>query len=458
MRYKEGQKSKTVVALDIGTTKICVMVGRRNDYGSIEILGVGKVASEGVRRGVVANIDKTVRSIEEAVIQAEKSAGVEIIDLYVGIAGQHIKSLQHQGILTLADADKEISRSDLKTLLDDMYRLALPPGDKILHILPQEYTVDDEEGILDPVGMCGHRLIGNFHVVTGQLSAHKNIERCVEKAGLKVDDFVLEPIASAAAVLSEAEREAGVALVDIGGGTTDITIFQEGIIRHTAVVPFGGDVITGDIKEGCTVMYDQAEKLKRKFGSALADSMADNRIITIPGFNGRDHKEISERNLAMIIQARMEEIFELVKMEIKKSGYERRLIGGIVLTGGGALLNKIEQLAELRTGMSARIGYPVDHIATRQRDDVSSPVFATAIGLIIHGLAAPETRDETDKLINVKPQADVPKMDMPVEQAEATTEPEDVIENSRSKKTSWIDKFVTNAKEFFEAAPDKDFY
>lgn len=458
MRYKEGQKSKTVVALDIGTTKICVMVGRRNDYGSIEILGVGKVASEGVRRGVVANIDKTVRSIEEAVIQAEKSAGVEIMDVYVGIAGQHIKSLQHQGILTLADADKEITKSDLKTLLDDMYRLALPPGDKILHILPQEYTVDDEEGILDPVGMCGHRLIGNFHVVTGQLSAHKNIERCVEKAGLKVDDFVLEPIASAAAVLSEAEREAGVALVDIGGGTTDITIFQEGIIRHTAVVPFGGDVITGDIKEGCTVMHEQAEKLKRKFGSALADSMADNRIITIPGFNGRDHKEISERNLAMIIQARMEEIFELVKMEIKKSGYERKLIGGIVLTGGGALLCKIEQLAELRTGMSARIGYPVDHIATRQRDDVSSPVFATAIGLIIHGLAAPETRDETDKLVNVKPQADAPKMEVPVLQPEPVEEKEEVTDEAQGRKSSWFDKFVTNAKEFFEAAPDKDFY
>jgi len=433
MRYREIQKSKTVVALDIGTTKICVMVGRRNEYGSIEILGVGKVASEGVRRGVVANIDKTVRSIEEAVIQAEKSAGMEIIEVYAGIAGQHIKSLQHQGILTLADADKEIAKSDLQTLLDDMYRLALPPGDKILHILPQEYTVDDEEGILDPVGMCGHRLIGNFHVVTGQLSAHKNIERCVEKAGLKV---------------------AGVALVDIGGGTTDITIFQEGIIRHTAVVPFGGDVITADIKEGCTVMYEQAEKLKKKFGSALAECIVDNRIITIPSFNGRDYKEISEKNLSLIIQARMEEILELVRVEIKKSGYERKLIGGIVLTGGGALLSKVDLLAEYRTGMSARVGLPIEHIASRQRDDVSSPIYATAIGLIIHGLSTPDEIDETDKMVNtkapemMKADADAPKV--------MAAEPEHEHAEERSGP-KWYDKLLNKTKEFFEATPDQDF-
>ena len=451
MRYREIQKSKTVVALDIGTTKICVMVGRRNEYGSIEILGVGKVASEGVRRGVVANIDKTVRSIEEAVIQAEKSAGMEIIEVYAGIAGQHIKSLQHQGILTLADADKEIAKSDLQTLLDDMYRLALPPGD---NILPQEYTVDDEEGILDPVGMCGHRLIGNFHVVTGQLSAHKNIERCVEKAGLKVADFVLEPIASAAAVLSEEEKEAGVALVDIGGGTTDITIFQEGIIRHTAVVPFGGDVITADIKEGCTVMYEQAEKLKKKFGSALAECIVDNRIITIPSFNGRDYKEISEKNLSLIIQARMEEILELVRVEIKKSGYERKLIGGIVLTGGGALLSKVDLLAEYRTGMSARVGLPIEHIASRQRDDVSSPIYATAIGLIIHGLSTPDEIDETDKMVNTKApdmkkvESDAPKV--------VAAEPEHEHAEERSGP-KWYDKLLNKTKEFFEATPDQDF-
>jgi len=454
MKYREIQKSKTVVALDIGTTKICVMVGRRNEFGSIEILGVGKVASEGVRRGVVANIDKTVRSIEEAVIQAEKSAGMEILEVYAGIAGQHIKSLQHQGILTLADADKEITKSDLQTLLDDMYRLALPPGDKILHILPQEYTVDDEEGILDPVGMCGHRLIGNFHVVTGQLSAHKNIERCVEKAGLKVADFVLEPIASAAAVLSEEEKEAGVALVDIGGGTTDITIFQEGIIRHTAVVPFGGDVITADIKEGCTVMYEQAEKLKKKFGSALAECIVDNRIITIPSFNGRDYKEISEKNLSLIIQARMEEILELVRVEVKKSGYERKLIGGIVLTGGGALLSKVDLLAEYRTGMSARVGLPIEHISSRQRDDVSSPIYATAIGLIIHGLASPETEEEatTNTMIATK-STEAPKEKM----VQAMVNEESPEHNEDRNGPKWYDKILIKTREFFETEPDQDF-
>ena len=301
--------------------------------------------------------------------------------------------------------------------------------------------------------MCGHRLIGNFHVVTGQLSAHKNIERCVEKAGLKVADFVLEPIASAAAVLSEEEKEAGVALVDIGGGTTDITIFQEGIIRHTAVVPFGGDVITADIKEGCTVMYEQAEKLKKKFGSALAECIVDNRIITIPSFNGRDYKEISEKNLALIIQARMEEILELVRVEIKKSGYERKLIGGIVLTGGGALLNKVDLLAEYRTGMSARVGLPIEHIASRQRDDVSSPIYATAIGLIIHGLSTPDEVDETDKLVNTKaPEAVKTEPEMPKVQAEP--EPE-MHEKQRGNK--WIDNILTKTKEFFEATPDQDF-
>ena len=253
--------------------------------------------------------------------------------------------------------------------------------------------------------------------------------------------------------MSEEEKEAGVALVDIGGGTTDITIFQEGIIRHTAVVPFGGDVITADIKEGCTVMYEQAEKLKKKFGSALAECIVDNRIITIPSFNGRDYKEISEKNLALIIQARMEEILELVRVEIKKSGYERKLIGGIVLTGGGALLNKVDLLAEYRTGMSARVGLPIEHIASRQRDDVSSPIYATAIGLIIHGLSTPDEVDETDKLVNTKaPEAVKTEPEMPKVQAEP--EPE-MHEKQRGNK--WIDNILTKTKEFFEATPDQDF-
>lgn len=428
-----------VVALDIGTTKICVIVGRKNEMGRIEVLGWGRVPSEGVRRGVVANIDRTVQGISNAVDAAEKMANMEIRDTQVGIAGQHIKSLQHQGILTLADADKEINPSDIQLLMEDMHKLALPPGDKILHIIPQEYAVDSEEGIVDPVGMCGHRLYGNFHVITGQMTAYNNITRCVERAGLNVSALTLEPIASAAAVLSEEEKEAGVALVDIGGGTTDITIFQEGIIRHTAVVPFGGDVITRDIKEGCTVMYDQAEKLKIKFGSALAEEIVDNRIITIPGLKGRDPKEISEKNLSRIIQARLEEILDLVLWEIKRSGYDRKLIAGMVLTGGGALLKNIAALAEYHTGLGTRIGHPTEHLASGYRDEMSSPIYATAIGLLIHGI---EMQEKVPMAVTAE-----------IEEEKSNDQDEPKPSRFGSKL---IERMFAKTKEFLEATPDSE--
>ncbi|MEL6989040.1 MAG: cell division protein FtsA, partial [Bacteroidota bacterium] len=321
-----------VVALDIGTTKVCAIAGRKNEYDKLEILGVGKVDSEGVRRGVVANIDKTVKAISDAIAIASRNSKTEIEKVHVGIAGQHIKSLQHRGILTRDNAQQEIQKEDIERLIKDMYKLVLPPGDQILHVIPQEFTIDNEQGITDPIGMAGIRLEANFHIITGQITASKNILRCVKKANLEVVDMTLEPIASASAVLTKQEKEAGVVLVDIGGGTTDITIFQEGIIRHTAVIPFGGNVITKDIKEGCTVMHDQAEKLKVKFGSALAEEIVDNRIITIPGIRNRAPKEIKEKNLALMIQARIEEILDYVMWEIKKSSYERKLIAGIVLT------------------------------------------------------------------------------------------------------------------------------
>ena len=299
-----------VVALDIGTTKVCAIAGFRDDYGKIEIVGYGTVPSEGVSKGVVSNIDKTVKAIKESVEIAERNAMVKFNDVQVGVAGQHIKSLHHHGLLVRQDSTSEIQEADVDKLIKDMHKLVLPPGDKILHVIPQEFIVDNENNIMDPVGMSGIRLEANFHIITGQVNASKNIYRCVEKAGLKVANMTLEPIASASAVLSKEEKEAGVALVDIGGGTTDITIFKDGIIRHTAVIPFGGNVVTTDIQEGCQVMRDQAEKLKVKFGSAVADEVVDNRVIIIPGFRGRDPKEISEKNLSRIIQARMEEIFE----------------------------------------------------------------------------------------------------------------------------------------------------
>jgi cell division protein FtsA len=372
-----------VVGLDIGTTKIVCMVGRKNEFNKIEVLGIGKSESLGVTRGVVSNIEKTVSAIREAVEEAEDNAGVNIRVVNVGIAGQHIKSLQHRGVHTRKSAADEINQLDIDALIEDMYKLVMQPGEEIIHVLPQEYIVDNEQGIKEPIGMSGVRLEANFHIITGQISAAKNIHRCVTKADLEVDDLILEPLASAEAVLSDEEKEAGVALVDIGGGTTDIAIFHEGIIRHTAVIPFGGNIITEDIKTGCTIMKKQAEQLKVKFGSALGSESQANEIVCIPGLRGRDPREISVKNLAHIIQARMEEIIEQVYYEIKNSGFEKQLIGGIVLTGGGAMLKNISQLTEYLTGMDTRVGHPTEHVANSE--GVTNPIYATSVGLIIKG-------------------------------------------------------------------------
>ncbi|MEI6412190.1 MAG: cell division protein FtsA [Bacteroidota bacterium] len=434
------QPSDVVVALDIGTTKVCCLAGKKNAHGKLEIIGVGKVESVGVLRGVVSNIEKTVNAIREAVDIAERQAKMKFSVVQVGIAGQHIKSLQHRGVIMRETDHSEIGKRDVDRLKSDMYKLVLPPGDKIIHVFEQEFTVDSEQGITDPIGMCGVRLEANFHIITGQITAVNNIYRCVEKAGLKVSDLMLEPIASSDAVLSDEEKQAGVVLVDIGGGTTDVTIFHEGIIRHTAVIPFGGNVITADIKEGCTVMQPQAEKLKVKFGSALANEVFDNRIITIPGLKGREHKEISEKNLARIIQARMEEILDYVLWEVRRSGYERKLIGGIVLTGGGALMGHIEKLAEYHTGMSCRIGIPVEHLAHGYTESVSSPIFSTAIGLLLRGLQ------------------DVEAGRITVAETKPVAEPVSEPSNAEEKSAGWLDSVFRKTKEWFEAEPDVDFH
>ncbi len=378
-------KSEIVVGLDIGTTKIAAIVGRRNEFGKIEILGMGRADSVGVARGVVLNIDQTVQSIKAAVAEAAGKSGVNIKVVNVGIAGQHIKSHQHRGIKTRANVETEISQNDVDALIDDMFKLVMLPGEEIIHVLPQEYIIDNEQGIKNPIGMAGIRLEANFHIITGQIAAIKNIYKCVEKAGLQVVDLTLEPLASADAVLSEEEKEAGVVLVDIGGGTTDVAIFQDGIIRHTAVIPFGGNVITEDIKEGCSIIKNQAELLKIKFGSALASENQENEIVSIPGLRGRPHKEISIKNLSHIIQARMDEIIEHVYYEIKNSGFEKKLIAGIVVTGGGAQLKHITQSVEYITGMDTRIGYPNEHLA-KGAEEVTSPMYATSVGLVMKEL------------------------------------------------------------------------
>lgn len=390
--------SKIIVGLDIGTTKIACFVGRKNEHGKIEILSMGKSESLGVTRGMVANIEKTVQSIKLAVAEAQERVEGELTVrvVNVGIAGQHIKSLQHRGIHTRQHIDIEIAQKDIDALVEDMYKLVMQPGEAIITVLPQEYIVDNEQGIKDPIGMLGRRLEANFHIITGQIGASMNITKCVEKSGLEVKEIILEPIASADAVLSDEEKEAGVVLVDIGGGTTDIAIFHEGIIRHTAVIPFGGNVITEDIKEGCTIMRKQAEKLKVKYGSALASESQENEVVCIPGLRGRDPKEITLRNLASIIQARMEEIIELVHYEIANSGYSKKLIGGIVVTGGGSQLKHITQLFEYITGMDTRVGYPTEHLAnTNKIENLTSPMYATGIGLVMKGFEALEKNQQT---------------------------------------------------------------
>lgn len=390
--------SEIIVGLDIGTTKIAVIVGRKNEFGKIEILGHGKTPSIGVRRGVVANIDNTVQSIKDAVAEASQKSGVEIKYVNVGIAGQHIKSLQHRGSLMRKESDVEISQDDIDNLCNSMYNLNMTPGEEIIEVIPQDYSIDGDHGIREPIGICGSSLEANFHIIVGQTAAAKNIYRCVRRAGLEVVDLILEPIASAESVLSEDEKEAGVVLVDIGGGTSDIAIFHENVIRHTAVVPLGGNIITEDIKQGCSIVKKNAEELKVKFGSALAVENREEEIVTIPGLPGRQPKEISMKNLASIIQARMEEIVEYIYFEIKNSGYEKKLFGGIVLTGGGALLKHIAQLVEFKTGMDTRIGYPNEHLANDVSADIASPMYSTGIGLVIVGIDRYEKEKEKEKL------------------------------------------------------------
>ena len=372
-----------VVGLDIGTTKISLMVGKMNEYKKLEIVAQGKSESYGVSRGIVANIDRTVESIKEAINQASQHYNIN--EVYVGIAGQHIKSLQHRGEIVRDDVENEINISDMKKLKENMFKLITIPGEEVIHVIPQEYTVDGEDGIQDPRGMAGIKLSANFHVITAQVGAVRNIIRCVEKAGLRTKELILEPFASALATLDEDELREGVALVDIGGGTTDVAIFLDKVIRHTAVIPFGGNVITKDIKTGLSILEKQAELLKVKFGSAVHSDDHDNVMVSIPGLRGREPKEISVKNLTEIISARMKEIIDLVYHQIKVSGYEDKLMTGIVLTGGGAQLRNLNQLVSFITGMEARVGYPNEHLGNESKDNVTSPMYSTGTGLVMKG-------------------------------------------------------------------------
>jgi len=381
------ESNNLFVGLDIGTTKIVAMIGSLNEYNKLKIIGIGKSKSLGVHRGVVNNITQTIQSIQSAVSEAEADSAEKIDKVIVGIAGQHIRSLQHSDYITRANSDQVINEDDLEKLINQVYKLVMLPGEEIIHVLPQEYKVDGQGEIKEPIGMFGGRLEANFHVVVGQVSSIKNIARCIKSAGIDFEGITLEPIASSDAVLSQEEKEAGVALIDIGGGTTDLAIFKDGIIRHTSVIPFGGNVITEDIKEGCSIIEKQAELLKIKFGSAWPGENKENEIVSIPGLRGRDPKEITLKNLSKIIHARVVEIIEQVYIEIKNYGHEeqkKKLIGGIVLTGGGSQLKHLKQLVEYITGMDTRLGYPSEHLAGNNSIEISSPMYATAVGLVMN--------------------------------------------------------------------------
>ena len=379
--------NKFSVGLDIGTTKIVAMVGEKNQFNKIKVLGVGKSQSLGVHRGVVNNITQTIQSIKIAIDEAQTKSGIEIKDVAVGIAGQHIRSLQHSDYITRENPDEVINNDDIDTLIDQVYKLVMLPGEEIIHVLPQDFKVDGQSEIKEPIGMYGSRLEANFHIVVGQVSSIRNIGKCIKSSGLEMGDITLEPLASSDAVLSFEEKDAGVALIDIGGGTTDVAIFKDGIIKHTAVIPFGGNVITEDIKEGCSIIGNQAEQLKIKFGSAWPGENKDSDIVSIPGIRGRDPKEISLKTLSKIINARVVEIIEQAYLEIKNYGHEdskKKLIAGIVLTGGGSQLRHLKQLVEYITGMDTRIGYPGEHLSGDSNE--FNPIYSTAVGLLMKAI------------------------------------------------------------------------
>ena len=424
---------KIVAAVDIGTTKIVSLVGRLNEQGKLEVLGINQTPSKGVKRGVVLNIEETVNAIQTTSSEAIEQSEIKFNEVFVGIAGQHIKSVKNRGYINRDSYDDEITRNDLQNLIDDMHKIPVDVGEEILHVLPQSYIVDNETGVKNPVGMFGKRLEANFHIVIGQISSARNIEKCINRVGLDVKQLVLEPLASSAAVLTDDEKEAGVALVDIGGGTTDVAVYYDDVIRHTAVIPFGGNVITRDIKEGCAILQRQAESLKVQFGSALGDLAQEDKVVTIPGISGREPKEISFRSLAFIIQSRMEEIIDAVSFEIENSGYMDKLSAGIVLTGGGSMLKHLNQLVKFKTGMDVRLGFPGEMLAVDSADEINQPMYSTSVGLLLKGL---EYYNEKEEEMTIK---------KPLEEEEPEAQ-EEQVEEKKARKGMKKGKILENLK------------
>ncbi len=448
-----------IVGLDIGTTKIAVIAGRKNEFGKLEILGFGRANSNGVKHGQVLNIDETIKAIKTALENCYASnPNLEINEVYVGIAGHHIKSLQTRGDIVRHDTENEISQREIDQLISDQYKTYIPAGDQIIDVIPQEYTVDNFQNIPDPIGYSGVKVGANFHIITGDKNAIRNINRSVEKAGLITKDLVLQPLASAAAVMCDHDLEAGVAIVDIGGGTTDLAVFYEGILKHTAVIPFGGENITNDIKTGLGVLKTQAEQMKVQFGSALSDEAKSNAFITIPGLRGMAPKEISVKNLAGIIQARMSEIMDFVSYHLKQVGLDNRLLnGGVILTGGGSQLKHLIQLTEYVTGLNARIGYPNEHLASGHIEELAKPMYSTCLGLILKGYNDYENKRKQFELeyAKISIPAGLQQQNL-VEVEETLADTKQVKVKSRKTLKAFMDSFKNGLIEMFKEEGDSE--
>jgi cell division protein FtsA len=389
-KFREQDIRTEVVGLDIGTTKVVAIVGRKNQFGKVEILGYGKAANKGVKSGVVVNLTETIKAINEAVQKAEYNSKIKIKKVVVGIAGQHIRSIQTREYIMRENPEAIIEQAEIDKLVAQVERITVEAGEKIIHALPQEFMVDDEGNIPEiPIGMAGTRLEANFHVVVGKVASIQNLVRCVKMANLEVESVTLEPLASSDAVLLEEEKEGGIALIDIGGGTTDLAIFKNNIIRHTAIIPYGGNVITQDLANGIQVLKRNAEAIKKRFGSAWPAENSELEVVSIQGLPGRPPVEISLKSISRIIKARVEEIMKMADAEIKqytKSNPNADLLGGVVLTGGGSELKHLPQLVNLITGHYTRVGYPNQHLAAGTESDLKSPIYATAVGLLMKGL------------------------------------------------------------------------
>jgi cell division protein FtsA len=375
-----------VAGLDLGTTKTCAIIGEQDEDGLVHIVGVGTTPSTGLKKGAVVNIEQTILSIRKAVQDAERMAGVQVSSVYAGIAGGHIKGITSRGVIAVSRRDKEITEEDRVRVIEAAQQIAIPLDREIIHVIPQEFIVDNQDGIKSPVGMSGVRLESEVHIVTGAVTGVQNIVRSVERAGLGVDAIILQPLASAEAILSEDEKELGVVLLDIGGGTTDIAVFINGSLMHTGIITLGGDLVTKDVAVGLHTPYGEAEQLKLQRGCALTSLVPDDEEIVVPGVGGRPERRMPRRVLSEIIGPRMEEIFELVLAELKRHGFEDRVPAGAVLTGGAVMLEGTVELAEKVLQLPVRVGSPKR--VGGLTDVVSNPAYSTSVGLVLMGFQA----------------------------------------------------------------------